>query len=61
MHNTTVLIGTVFEKAQYYDQTGAVNSHYTTTAHSTSDSFGELSLVALQTFKVEDHNFQTFR
>lgn len=30
MHNSTVLIGTVFEKAQYYGQTGAVNSHYAT-------------------------------
>jgi hypothetical protein len=61
MHNSTVLIGTVVEKAQYCNQTGAVNSHYSTTELSTPTSYGELSLVALQTLKVEDYNFPTYR
>jgi hypothetical protein len=61
MHNSTVVIGIVFEKAQYNNQTRAVNSHYATTALSTPASYGELSLVALPTLKVEDHNFPTYR
>jgi hypothetical protein len=61
MHNSTVLTGTVVEKAQYYDQTGAVDSHHATTALSTPASYGELSLVALLTLKLEGHNFPTYR
>jgi hypothetical protein len=57
MHNSTVLIGTVVEKAQYWNQTGAVNSHYATAALSTPASYGELSLVDFQTLKV----FPTYR
>jgi hypothetical protein len=53
MYNSTVLTGTVFEEVKRYDHRAAVNSHYDTTAFSTPASYGELSLVNLQTLELE--------